>query len=505
MIRLGNHNRVKHMICLFGALVMILALLACSRTADEPVAPTGIPTQEITQAATPTATPTVTQSPEAEMPYKGDGSKYVYFTTNERDREWEEDIVYFADHFLNPDYGHPKLIERGCEICYLKDSVKGYDDWENKYESLYDSELRDEFIKRINVLLLSISEKSESELRLGCAEAAAIIDDGHTSVWVFSEKDKVSFYPLKVTPIYTDGVLEAYINAAPEGMEDLLLCRLDAINGVSFTEIIDRASRIISHENVTHLQNNMVSAYYSVSMADIVFCNEILHYLGVLDETGTARFSLTDVTGAAREVELLCHRQDEMPDLIEYQAQARTDESIGTDIIFSNEEESVWSRLLDNERVLYIRLNECSSDADKKIEEAIWAAQKTVAVQKVILDFRSNSGGSNTTETRIAKALDSFDMSVGKYVLIDMGSYSASVGITTYLRHYCKDALLVGTPAGMPSNGCFSAEVLDIPNKHIYVQKAVRRCFYYWPEKDDPVLMPDITVYQTLEDYKNKS
>ena len=498
MIGLGKHHKAKRMIGLLVAVIMMLSLPACIRTLEESAVPTEAPAQEITQAATPTAIP----APEPEMPYKGDGSKYVYFTTNERDREWEEDIVYFADHFLDPDSGHAKLIERGCEIAYLNDLGNGYDDWESKYESLFDAELRDEFIKRINRLLLSISEKSESELRLGCAEAAAILNDAHTGVWLFSEKDTVSFYPLKVTPIYTDGVLEAYINAAPEGMEDLLLCRLDAINGVPFSEVLERTARIIQHESITYVQSLVFRADYSVSPSDIIFCNEILSYLGVVDKIEPVMFSFIDPNGAKREVELSCYTKEDSPELAEYKAPVEADGRIGFNLIDSDEAD-VWYRIIDEGKVLYIRFNMCPKDLDGRVREAVDAAENAGTVKTVILDFRRNPGGFLGSDVDLVRMMDTFEDDCEKYVLIDGGTCSASVDKSVALRRFAKNAVLVGTPAGEPANGWFPGGYITVPNEHITVTLSPHTCNYAWPGNDDPVLMPDIIVYQTLDDYKN--
>jgi hypothetical protein len=153
--------------------------------------------------------------------------------------------------------------------------------------------------------------------------------------------------------------------------------------------------------------------------------------------------------------------------------------------------------------VLYVRFNRCTDDADKIVEKAVYAVQKTGNVQKVILDFRGNGGGNDISKARISVALDSLEAPCGKYILIDGGSFSSSISITTSLRRFCKDVLLVGTSSGMSPNGNFQTSFFDAPNNLVRGARAVGRCFYFWPGYDEPALMPDITVYQTLEDYKN--
>ena len=90
--------------------------------------------------------------------------------TDERDRQWEEDIVYLADTYLHYLHGHPKLIDRQCLVIRADGDTVGKASMTREY--LYDPALRDEFIRQINTLILRIHESSDSELLYGCSEAA---------------------------------------------------------------------------------------------------------------------------------------------------------------------------------------------------------------------------------------------------------------------------------------------------------------------------------------------
>ena len=64
--------------------------------------------------------------------------------------------------------------------------------------------------------------------------------------------------------------------------------------------------------------------------------------------------------------------------------------------------------------------------------------------------------------------------------------------------------MLVGAPAGEPANGMFFESVpFSTPNKNLKPYISSHALLNNWPGNDDPALMPDVTVYQTLEDYKN--
>ena len=80
------------------ALAMLFALTACVQ--QEPVA--AATTSEPAAAATEEPTPEPTAEPAVEVPYIDARKPYTYVWENERDRKWEEDIVYFAETFLDP-------------------------------------------------------------------------------------------------------------------------------------------------------------------------------------------------------------------------------------------------------------------------------------------------------------------------------------------------------------------------------------------------------------------
>ena len=150
------------------AVILLLGVLLASVPAAK-----GTPVFAATQAET-------TQVPVAEPPYKGDGSEYTYITTDERDRQWEEDIVYLADTFLHYLHGHPKLIDQKCLVIRADSDTVGEGKWTNA--NLYDPALRDEFIRHINALILRIHDSSDAELLFGCSEAAALLGDAHSGI-----------------------------------------------------------------------------------------------------------------------------------------------------------------------------------------------------------------------------------------------------------------------------------------------------------------------------------
>ncbi len=495
------HRSLSRILLLLLALSIVLSsTFACRRSVDDTLAPqpeqqAAAPTTPVTPA--PEATPTPAPTPVPEPPYKGDESTYTYIMTEERDRAWEEDIVYLADTFLHYLNGHPRLIDRQCVVIRFDGDAVG--EGKTTYANLYDPALRDEFIRHINALILRIPDSSDTELLFGCSEAAALLDDAHSGIRL--SWDEV--FPLGLVLLYAEDVPEAYIVAAPKGYEDLLLCRLDVINDVSISEIITRAARVIPHENLYSVQNDLFYSKDSKASPCSMLSCDLLRYIGVLGEENTAEFSITDESGSTRKIELSSCQKDLLPAFASYPSPSDTDPSISLQLMDSDPEASGWYRIVDDGKALYIRIRSCTSDTGTIVRKAVKAAAAEDALETLIVDFRGNRGGTSVAYKTIVAAVNSLDVSGGKYVLIDGGVCSSTIIFSVYLKRYCRDVVLVGTPTGEPPNETFETRRFTSPNQKLIFNVSKLKQFYLWPGYDEVALMPDILIGQSLEDYRN--
>ena len=347
------------------AVILLLGVLLAAVPATDMV-----PVSAAIQAET-------TRAPVSEPPYKGDGSRYTYIMTEERDREWEEDIVYLADTYLHYLNGHPKLIDRQCLVIRADGDTVGKASMTREY--LYDPALRDEFIRHINDLILRIHDASDAELLYGCAETITLLGDAHSNIYF----PLGEMFPLGLALLYAEDVPEAYIVAAPKGNEDLLLCRLDAINGVPVSEIITKAAKVIPHENMYLVQNELFySSNSKVRPCPMLGC-DLLRYIGVLGEENTAEFMITEASGATRKIVLSSCPKDFLPELASYPSPPDTDPSISLNLIDSDPEASGWYRIIDDGKALYIRISSCVSDTKTIVRKAVKAAAAEDALETV--------------------------------------------------------------------------------------------------------------------------
>ena len=89
----------------------------------------------------------------------------------------------------------------------------------------------------------------------------------------------------------------------------------------------------------------------------------------------------------------------------------------------------------------------------------------------------------------------------GCYILTDHAVASSSNGMVGKMAAFIPDAILVGTPTGQPANNWGNPSSYNTLNNKVHFR--VSNEFWMFAESaEDDAIMPDVLLYQTLEDYK---
>ncbi len=465
----------RKLVAVIVALATILPVFACT------------PKQQVETTPQPSA---VVETPEPNLtPYKGDGSKYVSIYTDERDKKCEADVVKLADVFLNPYNGHAKLADIDTPVrLYTYPSS-----YEYATENFYDPELRTKFLKKINELIISIPELTEFEIIAGLAETVALLKEGHSVVDILPKK----MFPLGFTPMFNENGVEFYTTRVDNSDTDCLMARLDAINGISTNEILERMRPFISYEVDSH--------FYSKASYNILSLG-ILNHIDVIDDSDSAVFSFTDASGKRFEKEIKAIEYDEQAssEAIRYLYTLgetdRDDSLLNTRYLIDNFD----YRYLKDETVLYIRISQCpldDKDVISEMFEKIHAENKDL--ESIIIDFRRNSGGYVEYVPPFIAQLKKMDESIKKYILIDEAVYSGAIISAACIRRAFENATIVGVPGGSPVSEIFCSYGFELPYLGIKCYCGSSPCYNCWPGYEHDVLTPDRIIYQTYEDYLN--
>ena len=289
--------------------------------------------------------------------------------------------------------------------------------------------------------------------------------------------------------------------SVPADQERLLYAKLTAVNGFTADEVAERLAPYIFADNRYALLDR-ISSY--------------MRYMSLLQAAGIAEygesaadftFELDDGTNVTYTAAALTGD--------EYGESERIRGSLKDRLVspLENNDDVMLYKYFPEDDMLYIRFNgfgrSDGSDSEEWSEffDSLYSDEAIQGgVGKIAVDFRSNSGGQiYNSFYGFIEFIDSLEAD-GKYLLIDSGDYSAAVIAPAMMKLGTAGSVLVGSPTCQaPNMYCFYkydnfAAKLPVHGVGYAVSD------YYsiiWPDYPYDALMTDITVYQTVEDYKN--
>ena len=465
-------------LCKFVLLVMILALL-CGCNSDSPISTETVPA-ETTIAVW--------------SGYAGTMEGYEPYYTEERNKLWEEDVLYLAETFLS---GHPKLANANFVTQYFEAyGGESRVDYSNMH---YDEALRNQFIQEINLLIPQLSELSDAHIRYEFSRIIALLECAHSASSL--SMAGIMILPLCFEPIeHAEGFSLCTVRASEE-YRDLLGSQLTAINGVPIETIVEALSAYIPHEN----------DYWPVHMLTMIFDGGVLpqryalSVIGIVDpdaESVEATFQTADgtrnvIVEFVSEYDFFIGLEMFEHKMISNQsARFQLDQNYWYITGRSEEGPYIYVRFVKMQEMENYTVEQLTLDVSNLLRDA----EEPV---KLMIDFRNNNGGRtfDGAMNRFAKNINKYE-TAGTYILINGGSFSAGSGTAFVLSKTIEGAKLVGTPAGQPPN-CSGAPILYSTPNYEVTFKVSDNYLYSAPGNTDDAIYPDITVYQSWEDYQN--
>lgn len=448
------------LLCLLTALMMI----SCAEdergdplnTVDEP--------SEAVPAAEPTG-------------YFGTMNGYVYRYKDGRNRNWEEDILDFAEVLLS---SHPKFTER----TWVYGAVSGDTD------EFYDPVLRNSVISQIDILIGQISDLQDSEILYELKRIAALLEDRNTDVFIL----QTMYFPLSFTAIKEDGETSVYVISAPKEHPEIIFGKLEAINGMPIDRVMSRLGEYVCADNPYWKTYSTVTSR--------IISAQMLEAAGIIDpEPYTAEFTVMTDSGSLT-VELAAVPTEERNDDTMESKSLRAAGSLSR----KNSDLDYWYENIPEDGMVFVRMNYCYPREDLSYSDFWNQIMKSVnsyeTAPKLVFDLRGNSNGYEP------KGFDGFVASLsrtkvsGVYVLIDSGTCYAAVDLAVKLKQEIAGTVVLGEPAGKSPNFLSTNSYTmfeHYENAYFTVSE-----YYYVVVEDYGSLtyMPDEIIYQTFDDYR---
>jgi hypothetical protein len=367
----------------------------------------------------------------------------------DRESRWREDLNYMGTEFSSRHLDFHKL--------YPGDSFKAE-------------------LERIDG---DIPKLADTEIALRLMKLVASAKVGHT--YVALPPLKLGFRPVQLSMRwFADGL--AVIAAAPQ-YESALGTRVLRIGRMTAEQVLAAVAPYIAYENETWLRQTSPPYMTSVPILKHIGAIESgEHVVLTLAKPGGAPFTL-DVARADPGAKLV-NMYDALP--------------IPKMLTHKRQASYYWYEYLSDSRTLYVQYNQCAEDPKltfKDFSRDLLAFADSHAVERVIIDVRSNSGGDSEVIKPLRVGL--YQRHSRVYILIGQKTFSSAEDNAIAMRSRLH-AVLVGQSTGERPNGYGEVRSLTLPNSQLYVQYCTK--FFRLVRGDPTALEPDIVTPDTLED-----
>lgn len=422
--------------------------------------------------------------------YAGTMEGYVPCHTGDRDRQWEEDILFLAETCLD---SHPYVMEGDCWVYTYAQPFANPETGFSK--TIFRQETKDRFLARVNEIIPQIPKWSDEKLAWEALGLIAVLGDLHSSLKPAVAEERV--FPLGLVPIWQEEGNKLYAVSVPEERKEIYLGRLTAINDIPVETITEELSAYVSGEN----DHYPIYTIAGIRSPGLLCTRSALHAVGVLERDATsARFSFETTEGIVE-----CTLEAVTPE--QYgSVKCQTHPMYGDGGGLFRQGDNYWYEWLE-EDTLYLRLSSLREEPEcsflRYVTEVARELQKATAPVRLILDFRYNTGGPPHLSQwqQLVDAMESCRTD-GICILINGSCISSGVAAPYQLKQALPGAVLVGSPTAQFPNSPAGQSAFQLPNSGcvFYVSQSYS-CFA--PGKTETALLPDREVSQTWEDYVN--
>ena len=336
-----------------------------------------------------------------------------------------------------------------------------------------------EFYGMIDKLQQNLSNMDTYAIVMELARIVATARDAHTAV-MLPQNYRLPFdcYP------FAEGL---FITATDDEFKDLLHTKILKIEACETATIIERLSEIIPHEN----RQFMLS-----SLPSFVRCVDILYGIGIITDPEEIIITVENDEGKAVRRTLRPLKYED------YQAVTLVDQPLP--LYRQNREKFYWHCF--DSGVLYVNYNKCrdmESPSVKDFSESLKA--KIIGnngIEKVVLDYRNNSGGNSELFKPFLVWLSrnqDINQQGKLFVIVGRDTFS-SASLNVYYLKYNTAAVFVGEPTGAKPNHFGEVKYLELESSGLMIRYSTK---YYELIEDEEQLSftPDIECKVSFIDY----
>ena len=344
---------------------------------------------------------------------------------------------------------------------------------------------KEEFKAQTEALVNDIDHLPNSQVFARLAQIMASIGDAHTLLNFWDGYN----YPLQ---FYIFGE-DVYIVNAEKGMENLLYCKVTAVNGLPIADVLSRLSTIIPVENESHLKN---------ALPGYLACPVYLLGLGIVTDEKAATFTI-EAEGAPQDIAV--------PTRYSYKTPIDFCNDAADDIVLGRFSDNYNYEYLTDADALCFSYNLCEGKQEfLEFNKRMFEDIATKVVKKIILDLRRNPGGNSEVLNPFTEQLKAYKKEhpeVQVFILTGRATFSSGMFAIYRTMEAVPDAISIGEPTGGALDCFGDVKTFELPNSQIPIQYSTKYFtfteMFSYKNKGTDTFLPDALLSPTIEEYQS--
>jgi hypothetical protein len=359
---------------------------------------------------------------------------------------------------------------------------------ESLHPDLFHGVSREAFDAAVDDLIGRLPALSDDEVLVGLMRLVAMISsqgrDGHMGMWPPDNPEAVHRFPIRVWE-FPEGM---FVTAARTPNADLVGTRIVAVDGVPIDEVLERLDPVVPRDNASNLR-----AARSVYLTSA----EVLDGLGIADDARTMTLDVEAARGSPRTETVSAVDGATFADWVG-----------GWELPPPPRPGLAFLRDLDDEfsitygpssRALVVEYRHVEETSTELVDE-IRAAMDEHAVDRIVLDLRTNGGGEAGGYRDLARFLAGPELDHRRLVvLVGRLTFSAAASLVVSLGRRVDGVTFVGEDTGGAPSFWADPAAVTLPDSGLVALVSTRR--FGDPNDGRLTVEPDVAVPLTAADY----
>jgi hypothetical protein len=371
------------------------------------------------------------------------------------------------------------------------------------HPDLYLKTPKEVFDKQIILIKEVIPRQSDNQIIASFSQLVSLAKDGHTLFMGSNISDK--YFPVRIES-FTDGY---FITAVSEKYNDLYGSKVIKIGNLNSAEAFSKIGSATSGDNY---YSKLYWSSRNLTMASL------LNGLGIISSPDLLTLEIVDKKNKITTISVGADKypfKDDMfhswfwhdnavPDsnYINLVSNTRSKPPLR----LKNFKKPYWFEYIENHKTLYFCFNSCESNTSEPFPDFIrklWDMVDSKKPEKLIIDLRNNSGGTNDYLQPLIHGIirhDAINRKGHLFVMTSRKTFSAAMHCATWIERNSQ-CIFAGEPTGAAPNHYADPNLYELPNSKLLLLVSTT----YWqnslPGDKREWIEPEIKVEMDSKDY----